>query len=153
MPLLVNPDHLMPDDYYPTVVSVGGNYKLESKAAAARQDMQAAASRDGVPLWIISAYRTLERQTELYQEKVEEYKNLGSVSYTHLDVYKRQITPSAISRLITSAAVTFSLAANSPTWISSGIVISSFWRLCRSISKRRIFCASLSLRENWGRPR
>ena len=77
MPLLVNPDHLMPDDYSPTVVSVGGNYKLESKAAAAWQDMQAAASRDGVPLWIISAYRTLERQTELYQEKVEEYKNLG----------------------------------------------------------------------------
>lgn len=77
MPLLVNPDHLMPDDYSPTVVSVGGNYKLESKAAAAWQDMQAAASRDGVSLWIISAYRTLERQTELYQEKVEEYKNLG----------------------------------------------------------------------------
>ena len=77
MPLLVNPDHLMPDDYSPTVVSVGGNYKLESKAAAAWQDMQAAASRDGVPLWIISAYRTLERQTELYQEKVAEYKNLG----------------------------------------------------------------------------
>lgn len=67
----------MPDDYSPTVVSVGGNYKLESKAAAAWQDMQAAASRDGVSLWIISAYRTLERQTELYQEKVEEYKNLG----------------------------------------------------------------------------
>lgn len=77
MPLLVNPDHLMPDDYSPTVVSVGGNYKMESKAAAAWQDMQAAASRDGVSLWIISAYRTLERQTELYQEKVEEYKNLG----------------------------------------------------------------------------
>ena len=77
MPLLVNPDHLIPDDYSPTVVSVGGNYKLESKAAAAWQDMQAAASRDGVSLWIISAYRTLERQTELYQEKVEEYKNLG----------------------------------------------------------------------------
>ena len=77
MPLLVNPDHLMPDDYSTTVVSVGGNYKLESKAAAAWQDMQAAASRDGVSLWIISAYRTLERQTELYQEKVEEYKNLG----------------------------------------------------------------------------
>lgn len=77
MPLLVNPDHLIPDDYSPTVVSVGGNYKLESNAAAAWQDMQAAASRDGVSLWIISAYRTLERQTELYQEKVEEYKNLG----------------------------------------------------------------------------
>ena len=77
MPLLVNPDHLMPDDYSPTVVSVDGNYKMESKAAAAWQDMQAAASRDGVSLWIISAYRTLERQTELYQEKVEEYKNLG----------------------------------------------------------------------------
>lgn len=77
MPLLVNSDHLMPDDYSPTVVSVGDNYKLEAKAAAAWQDMQAAAWEDGVSLWIISAYRTLERQTELYNEKVEEYKNLG----------------------------------------------------------------------------
>ena len=67
----------MPDDYSPTVVSVGDNYKLEAKAAAAWQDMQAAAWEDGVSLWIISAYRTLERQTELYNEKVEEYKNLG----------------------------------------------------------------------------
>ena len=77
MPLLVNPDHLMPEDYKPTVVSVGGNYKLETRAAAAWQKMQAAASKDGVSLWIISAYRTLERQTELYNEKVEEYKALG----------------------------------------------------------------------------
>ncbi len=77
MPLLVNPDNLMPEDYKPTVVSVGGNYKLETRAAAAWKKMQAAASNDGVSLWIISAYRTLERQTELYNEKVEEYKALG----------------------------------------------------------------------------
>ena len=49
MPLLVNPDHLMPDDYSPTVVSVGGNYKLESKAAAAWQDMQAAVFSGQIP--------------------------------------------------------------------------------------------------------
>ena len=77
MPLLVNPDNLMPEGYNPTVVSVGGNYKLETRAAAAWQKMQAAASNDGVSLWIISAYRTLERQTELYNEKVAEYKALG----------------------------------------------------------------------------
>lgn len=77
MPLLVNPDNLMPEGYSPTVVSVGGNYKLETRAAAAWQKMQAAASNDGVSLWIISAYRTLERQTELYNEKVAEYKALG----------------------------------------------------------------------------
>lgn len=77
MPILVNPDSLMPDGYSPTVVSVGGNYKLETRAAAAWADMQAAASKDGVSLWIISAYRTLERQTELYNEKISEYKNLG----------------------------------------------------------------------------
>ncbi|MGN0626312.1 MAG: D-alanyl-D-alanine carboxypeptidase family protein [Oscillospiraceae bacterium] len=77
MPILVNPDNLMPDSYSPTVVSVGGNYKLGTRAAAAWADMQAAASEDGVSLWIISAYRTLERQTELYNEKVAEYKNLG----------------------------------------------------------------------------
>ena len=74
----------MPDDYSPTVVSVGGNYKLESKAAAAWQDMQAAASRDGVSLWIISAYRTLERQTELYQEKVEEKILIVPRIYTNI---------------------------------------------------------------------
>lgn len=85
MPLLVNPDNLMPEDYKPTVVSVGGSYKLETRAAAAWQKMQAAASNDGVSLWIISAYRTLERQTELYNEKVEEYKALG---YSEADAKK-----------------------------------------------------------------
>ena len=39
--------------------------------------MQAAAADDGVSLWAISAYRTLERQTELYEEKVAEYQALG----------------------------------------------------------------------------
>lgn len=77
MPLLVNPDHLMPEGYEPTVVSIGDGYKLETKAAAAWQDMQAAAADDGVSLWAISAYRTLERQTELYEEKVAEYQALG----------------------------------------------------------------------------
>lgn len=77
LPMLVGPDNYMPDGFVPTVVSVGDNYKLETKAAAAWKDMQSAASKDGISLWIISAYRTLARQTELFNQKVDEYKNLG----------------------------------------------------------------------------
>lgn len=77
IPMLVGPENYMPDGFVPTVVSVGDNYKLETKAAAAWKDMQAAAKNDGVSLWIISAYRTLARQTELFNQKVDEYKNLG----------------------------------------------------------------------------
>ncbi len=76
-PILVNPDNYIPDGYSPDVTYVDENYQLETRAAAAWQQMQSDASEDGVNLWIISAYRTLDRQITLYNEKVEEYEGLG----------------------------------------------------------------------------
>lgn len=67
----------MPDGYVPVTAEIGDGYKLDEKAAAAWKAMQAAAWEDGVSLWAISAYRPLERQIELYNQKVQEYKNAG----------------------------------------------------------------------------
>lgn len=77
LPLLVNPDTPMPDDFTADVVDLGNGYKFDRKASKALNAMLDAAKADGVNLWIISAYRSLDRQKELYAEKVAEYESYG----------------------------------------------------------------------------
>lgn len=77
MPMLVNPWVKMPEGFVPEVTDIGDGYRLEVTAAQAWHDMQAAAWDDGISLWVISAYRTYERQVELYEQKVAEYESYG----------------------------------------------------------------------------
>ena len=77
MPMLVNPWNKMPEGFVPEVTDIGDGYRLETTAADAWHDMQAAAWGDGISLWVISAYRTYERQVELYEQKVAEYESYG----------------------------------------------------------------------------
>lgn len=46
------------------------NMQFDSRAIGALEDMIAAAAEDGVTLTVISSYRTLERQQELFDDKV-----------------------------------------------------------------------------------
>ncbi|MDD2955125.1 MAG: D-alanyl-D-alanine carboxypeptidase family protein [Oscillospiraceae bacterium] len=77
LPLLVNPDTPMPEDYTADVVDLGNGYKFDRKASAALNTMLDAAKADGVSIWIISAYRSLDRQKELFAQKVSEYEGYG----------------------------------------------------------------------------
>ncbi|QAT49500.1 D-alanyl-D-alanine carboxypeptidase family protein [Caproiciproducens sp. NJN-50] len=77
--LLVNYDHKLPDGYQPDLISVYG-VQINRRAAAAYEKMNAAAASAGVSLWISSAYRSSEKQEELFQEEIDGYsKSYSSV--------------------------------------------------------------------------
>ena len=70
--LLVNYDHRLPDNFKPDLVTAYG-LQMDRRVAEAYQKMAAAAASDGVSLWISSAYRSSERQEELFKEEVSGY--------------------------------------------------------------------------------
>ena len=70
--LLVNYDHRLPDNFRPDLVTAYG-LQMDRRVAGAYQKMAAAAASDGVSLWISSAYRSSERQEELFEEEVAGY--------------------------------------------------------------------------------
>ncbi|MVB09417.1 D-alanyl-D-alanine carboxypeptidase [Caprobacter fermentans] len=78
--ILVNYSHKLPDNYDPDLITVY-EVQINRRAAAAYEKMNAAAAADGISLWISSAYRSSERQSELFQEEIEGY----SKSYSSPD--------------------------------------------------------------------
>lgn len=70
--LLVNYDHRLPDNFKPDLVTAYG-LQMDRRVAEAYQKMATAAASDGVSLWVSSAYRSSERQEELFEQEVEGY--------------------------------------------------------------------------------
>lgn len=94
IPVLVNKQNMLPDDYNPSDL-VDPNIpfifteklpkrKMRAMAAAAIEKLFAAAKRDGVSLLGVSAYRSHEAQTSLFNH------------YVNVDGYKAAMTYSAV---------------------------------------------------------
>lgn len=75
--ILVNYSHKLPDGYQPDLISVYG-VQMNRRAAAAYEKMNQAAASDGISLWISSAYRSVERQEELFSEEISGYSKTYS---------------------------------------------------------------------------
>jgi D-alanyl-D-alanine carboxypeptidase len=76
--ILVNYNHKLPDGYQPDLISVYG-VQMNRRAAAAYEKMNTAAASDMISLWISSAYRSSERQEELFDREIAGYsKSLSS---------------------------------------------------------------------------
>lgn len=75
--ILVNPWNYIPDDYTVELETVQGKYKLDKKAASAAKELVAAAKEAGYNMQLCSAYRTVEKSAQLYQNKVNDYLNAG----------------------------------------------------------------------------
>lgn len=58
---------------------LGREQRLAPRAAAAWQRMQAAAERDGVPLTVVSAFRSVEYQAALIKRKLDRGMAIGDV--------------------------------------------------------------------------
>ena len=84
MPILVNPTNKIPEGFDPDVISMGNGFNCGRKAAVAYDAMLKKANADGANLWVVSAYRSHEKQTTNFNNKVQEYKNNG---YTDEDAY------------------------------------------------------------------
>ena len=77
MPILVNREHFIPDDWDADLVPIENGFYLNRRAAAAWQEMRATAEEDGIELRVISAYRSHERQQRNFNNMVQRHIDAG----------------------------------------------------------------------------
>ena len=79
--VLVNHQVPMPEDYTFDTKECGSataiNKTLQTEAADAFLEMQAAAAADGVTVWMQSGYRSVDYQTTLYNNKTQQFLDQG----------------------------------------------------------------------------
>lgn len=74
--LLVNLDNTIGKDFAPpSTKSIGNDQTIDSRVYSAYQAMKNAAAKDGVNIWPVSGYRSYEKQTRLYNNRVQRSKN------------------------------------------------------------------------------
>lgn len=66
---LINDENPLPDGYEPELDIVQGQFAMDERCAVYARAMIAAAANDGVQLWVVSAYRSVDKQ----QENLESY--------------------------------------------------------------------------------
>lgn len=67
---LVNGTHFMEEGYKPPLAEIENNYYFDARAVEHLQEMLADGRKEGLDFWICSAYRTKEKQTQLFENKV-----------------------------------------------------------------------------------
>ncbi len=75
--ILVNPDNLLPSNFEVDLVEVQNGYRVDKRIKDAVNAMFTAAKADGIDLLICSAYRSVDKQTQLFKNKTNEYINAG----------------------------------------------------------------------------
>ena len=68
--LLANPDNHLPEDFSVKTAQVQGSFVMDERVAEAMKLMIADAKAQGVDLMICSAYRSIQRQQELFDAEV-----------------------------------------------------------------------------------
>lgn len=67
---LVNRTHFMEEGYKPMLAEIENGYYFDARAVEYLQEMLADGKKEGLDFWICSAYRTNEKQTTLFENKV-----------------------------------------------------------------------------------
>jgi len=75
--VLVNNTHEIAKDYRPELQEIQNGLTIDARAAEELENMLSDGEKEGLSLWICSAYRSIEKQTELYNKKVNIYENQG----------------------------------------------------------------------------
>jgi D-alanyl-D-alanine carboxypeptidase len=74
---LVNKQHILPEEAPVPLTNIGDGYRVHAEIYDALAEMMADAKAAGLPLYIVSGYRPIERSRVLYNNKVQEYLNAG----------------------------------------------------------------------------
>lgn len=75
---LVNKDHSVDRSYVPELAEISDGVKFDKRAISYLKNMINAMYDAGITkIWVQSAYRSYEKQEELFNRKVEEYKQQG----------------------------------------------------------------------------
>lgn len=83
--VLVNKQHPVPDDYTFTLGTIKGTMKCDVRIIDDLMAMMQAAKADGINLVICSPYRDYNRQTVLFNRKIDYYMDKG---YSYMESYK-----------------------------------------------------------------
>lgn len=83
--VLVNKQHPVPEDYTFTLGTITGTMKCDVRIIDELMAMMEAAKADGIDLMICSPYRDYNRQTVLFNRKIDYYMDKG---YSYLEAYK-----------------------------------------------------------------
>lgn len=75
--IIVNKQHPIPDNFSLSCERVAENQFADSRMADQLLAMLDAAKQDGVPLYIVSSYRSLQRQQTLYQQTYNDHLASG----------------------------------------------------------------------------
>ena len=79
--VLVNRTHFMEEGYVPQLAEIENNYYFDARAVEQLQQMLADGRAEGLDFWVCSAYRTMEKQTSLYENKVSRLMQEKGISY------------------------------------------------------------------------
>ncbi len=83
--MLVNKQNPVPEDFEPNLANINGSMKADARIIADIKRMMDAASSDGVDLMIVSGYRSYDRQTTLFNNKLNKLMKQGM---SYLEAYK-----------------------------------------------------------------
>ena len=79
--MLVNQSHPMEDGYVPELANIDDSHQVDARVLESLQNMLKAASDEGYSLYVCSAYRSVDRQKELFNESMIDYVNQGMTYY------------------------------------------------------------------------
>lgn len=79
--MLVNQSHPMEDGYVPELANIDDFHQVDARVLEPLQNMLKAASDEGYSLYVCSAYRSVDRQKELFNESMIDYVNQGMTYY------------------------------------------------------------------------
>lgn len=95
--VLVNHQVPMPEDYTFETKECGSataiNKTLQTEAADAFLEMQAAAAADGITVWMQSGYRSVDYQTTLYNNKTQQFLDQGYDEPTAREMAANVVNP------------------------------------------------------------
>lgn len=83
--ILINKQNYVPEGYELKLVDLNGNMKVDERIAAPLAEMIIDAKKSNVDLMICSAYRSYDRQTALFNNKINKLMNAGMSYY---DAYR-----------------------------------------------------------------
>lgn len=99
--LLVNRDYILPDDYEvklaPCITDNPDSLKLDYRVAPHYNEMYLAALKDGIELTPVSGYRSVERQTRNFNNKIQKYIDEGYSKIEATQMAARIILPPGTS--------------------------------------------------------
>lgn len=111
---LVNSENKLPDDYIIELANIDKYRQFDSRAITYLRDMMATMKKDGIKdIWIQSSYRSIEHQTELYENKTNEYMNIGYSREEAQSLTEKSINKPVHSEHNLGLAVDFNYVNNS----------------------------------------